>query len=287
MADRTTRSRPRCCPLCARSRRQGCRRQHLPRGRHAHRPRRQADRWQRATDVRRQLDHGRQHLAVPPPQGHAAARADRCRRSTRAPPRRTGWRLAQSLPIVFLGGVEEHFTITGVAGYGTSDNLAGATIALFTESTANRVLEAQNKYDSILVSAQSGVTDVVLRERLAAALPSYAVAETGQQAAAAAEQSTESTISTFIGTPLLVFAFISLFVGQLSHHQHVQHPGGAAHARAGAVARARCHSGPGDDVGACRGGGDRGGGVDPRFLCWHPDRASSALGLRLGRPRAA
>ncbi len=121
--------------------------------------------------------------------------------------------LGQSLPIVFLGGVEEHFTITGIAGYGTSDNLAGATIALFTEATAGRVLEAGNKYDSILVSAQTGVTDVVLRERLAKALPSYTEAETGQQAAAAAEQSTESTISTFIGTPLLVFAFISLFVG--------------------------------------------------------------------------
>ncbi|HVC41594.1 MAG TPA: FtsX-like permease family protein [Candidatus Saccharimonadales bacterium] len=118
-----------------------------------------------------------------------------------------------SLPIVFLGGVEEHFTITGIAGYGSSDNLAGATIALFTEATAERVLEGQNKYDSILVSAQSGVTDVVLRERIAMALPGYAEAETGQQAAAAAEQSTESTISTFIGTPLLVFAFISLFVG--------------------------------------------------------------------------
>jgi putative ABC transport system permease protein len=124
-----------------------------------------------------------------------------------------GLAVGQSLPIVFLGGVEEHFTITGIAGYGTSDNLAGATIALFTEATAERVLDGQSKYDSILVSAQSGVTDVVLRERIAAALPGYAEAETGQQAAAAAEQSTESTISTFIGTPLLVFAFISLFVG--------------------------------------------------------------------------
>ncbi len=118
-----------------------------------------------------------------------------------------------SLPIVFLGGVEEHFTISGIAGYGSSDNLAGATIALFTDATAEQVLQGDDKYDSILVSAQSGVTDVQLRERIAAALPSYAEAETGQQAAAAAEQSTESTISTFIGTPLLVFAFISLFVG--------------------------------------------------------------------------
>src|SRR5450631_3136800 len=122
--------------------------------------------------------------------------------------------VGQSLPIVFVGGAEEHFTITGIAGYGTSDNLAGATIALFTEATAERVLEGKNMYDSILVSAQSGVTDIALRDRIAATLPpGSAEATTGQAAAAAAEQSTETTINTFIGTPLLVFAFISLFVG--------------------------------------------------------------------------
>jgi putative ABC transport system permease protein len=121
--------------------------------------------------------------------------------------------VGQALPIVFGGGAEEHFTITGIAGYGTSDNLAGATIALFTEATAERVLEGQNMYDSILVSAQSGVTDIALRDRIAATLPASAEATTGQAAAAAAELSTETTINTFIGTPLLVFAFISLFVG--------------------------------------------------------------------------
>ncbi len=46
---------------------------------------------------------------------------------------KNGLTIGESLPIVFLGGVEEHFTITGLAGYGTSDNLAGATIALFSE----------------------------------------------------------------------------------------------------------------------------------------------------------
>ena len=120
--------------------------------------------------------------------------------------------VGQSIPIVFAGGAEEHFTITGIAGFGNSDNLAGATITLFTEATAERVLEGKDKYDSILVSAQPGVTDITLRDRIAAAAPSYEAA-TGQAAAAAAEQSTEATISTFIGTPLLVFAFISLFVG--------------------------------------------------------------------------
>jgi putative ABC transport system permease protein len=126
---------------------------------------------------------------------------------------KNGLVVGQSLAIVFAGGVEQHFIISGIAGYGSSDNLAGATIALFSEATAEQVLDGQGKYDSILVSADNGVTDVVLRERLARDLPSYAVAETGQQAAAAAEQSTQATISTFIGTPLLVFAFISLFVG--------------------------------------------------------------------------
>ena len=116
--------------------------------------------------------------------------------------------------------MEQHFIISGIAGYGSSDNLAGATIALFSEATAEQVLDGQGKYDSILVSADNGVTDVVLRERLARALPSYAVAETGQQAAAAAEQSTQATISTFIGTPLLLgswsgLACVPLFIALL------------------------------------------------------------------------
>ncbi len=127
----------------------------------------------------------------------------------------TGHHLAvgQRVTIAFATGPEERFIVSGVAGYGTSDNLAGATIALFTESTAERVLEGQNKYDEIDVAAQQGVSDTDLRDRIAAVLPAGAEAATGQQAAQAAEQSTETTISTFIGTPLLVFAFIFLFVG--------------------------------------------------------------------------
>lgn len=121
--------------------------------------------------------------------------------------------VGQHLSIAFTTASERRFTITGIAGFGTSDNLAGATIALFTEDTAEQVLDGQNKYDAINVSAQNGVSDIALRDRIAAVIPRSAEAATGQQAAQAAEQSTESTISTFIGTPLLVFAFIFLFVG--------------------------------------------------------------------------
>lgn len=124
-----------------------------------------------------------------------------------------GINVGQQILIAFIGGAEQRFTVSGITGYGTSDNLAGATIALFTEDTAERVLDGQDKYDQINVSATAGTADSDLRDRIAARLPSYAEAQTGQQAAAAAEQSTEATISTFIGTPLLVFAFIFLFVG--------------------------------------------------------------------------
>jgi putative ABC transport system permease protein len=121
--------------------------------------------------------------------------------------------VGQRVSIAFTSAPEQQFTITGIAGYGSSDTLAGATIALFTETTAERVLDGQDKYDAIDVSAQSGVNDTSLRNAIAATLPPYAEAATGQDAAAAAVQSTENTISTFIGTPLLVFAFIFLFVG--------------------------------------------------------------------------
>ena len=122
-------------------------------------------------------------------------------------------RVGQQVSIAFVAAPKQVFTITGIAGFGSADSLAGATISLFTEDTAERVLDGQNKYDEIDASAQSGVSDITLRDRIAAVLPHYAEAATGQQAAQAAEQSTESTISTFIGTPLLVFAFIFLFVG--------------------------------------------------------------------------
>ena len=121
--------------------------------------------------------------------------------------------VGDSVPIAFTAAPEQTFTITGIAGFGNSNSLAGATISLFTEATAERVLNGQDKYDEIDTSAKSGVTDTALRDRIASQLPSYAEAQTGQQAAQAAQQSTEATISTFIGTPLLVFAGIFLFVG--------------------------------------------------------------------------
>src|ERR1035437_11056851 len=48
---------------------------------------------------------------------------------------KNGLAVGQTLPIVFLGGGEERFTIPGIAGYGTSDNLAGAPLCPLASGT--------------------------------------------------------------------------------------------------------------------------------------------------------
>ena len=121
--------------------------------------------------------------------------------------------IGESLPIVFLGGVEEHFTISGIAGYGSSDNLAGATIALFTQATAERVLQGDNKYDSILVSARAESRTSSFASASRRHCRATPKRRPGSRPPLPPSRARSSTISTFIGTPLLVFAFISLFVG--------------------------------------------------------------------------
>ncbi|HBV94213.1 MAG TPA: ABC transporter permease, partial [Chloroflexi bacterium] len=75
-------------------------------------------------------------------------------------------------------------------------------------------LEANNTFDVIDVSAQSGVTDLQLRDRVASALSGTGVqVQTGAQAASETEQNAVTDINEFIGTPLLVFAFVAVFVG--------------------------------------------------------------------------
>jgi putative ABC transport system permease protein len=121
--------------------------------------------------------------------------------------------VGQQVDIAFRGGAKETFTITGVSGYAQSDNLAGATFCLFTAVTAARVMEMKDSYTTIRVSADAGISDVELRNRVAAVLPPDAVATTGAQAAQEAVQSTVNAINTVLGTALFVFAGITLFVG--------------------------------------------------------------------------
>jgi len=104
------------------------------------------------------------------------------------------------------------FTITGVAGFGDADNLAGATVAVFDTPTSQELFDKQGEFDSIEVVGEEGLTPTALAGRIQPALPSGLQAETTQSVVD--EQSTAIKEALgFFNTALLVFAGIALFVG--------------------------------------------------------------------------
>jgi putative ABC transport system permease protein len=115
--------------------------------------------------------------------------------------------------ILFAGGPAS-FTVSGIAGFGEADNLAGATMAAFDQPTAQRVLDKRGVYDSIDVAAEPGVDAAELRDRISAALPIGLEAVTTEEVVAESAAAIADALS-FFTTALLGFAGISLLVGGL------------------------------------------------------------------------
>jgi len=105
------------------------------------------------------------------------------------------------------------YTITGLATWGTADSPLGATIAAFAPATAAQVLGQPGKVSQLDVAAQPGVSQDTLVARIHAAIhdPGIEVVS-GQSVTAEGQQSVHQALS-FIGTFLLTFGFIALFVG--------------------------------------------------------------------------
>jgi putative ABC transport system permease protein len=104
------------------------------------------------------------------------------------------------------------FTITGIAQFGTADNLAGQTLAAFTLPAAQRVVGETGLFDFISVIAKPGADKAAVQRSITQALPSNAEVVTGQTIINE-DQSTVTQALSFFNTALLVFALISLFVG--------------------------------------------------------------------------
>jgi putative ABC transport system permease protein len=117
----------------------------------------------------------------------------------------------ERIQILFEGPPEE-FTITGIAGFGDADNLAGATLAAFDIETAQRVLGREGVFDEISVEAEEGVAPTALRARIGAVLPERVEAVTATTVADEQTRVLQEGLG-FFRTVLLVFAFIALFVG--------------------------------------------------------------------------
>jgi putative ABC transport system permease protein len=113
---------------------------------------------------------------------------------------------------VLLPGVPQTFTITGIVKFGTANNLAGATIAAFNLPTAQKLFSEEGHYDAIDVLTAPGADKSKVQHAIAAALPKGVQVVTGQTVANEQSNDINQALS-FFSTALLVFAFISLFVG--------------------------------------------------------------------------
>jgi putative ABC transport system permease protein len=103
--------------------------------------------------------------------------------------------------------------IVGIARFGTTNSLAGATLLAFDPPSAQRLFGTPGAWNQISVAADPGVTDKTLRDRIAAALPAskYEVLTSAQSAAQQSDDIKQGL--KFFNTFLQYFARIALFVG--------------------------------------------------------------------------
>jgi putative ABC transport system permease protein len=108
-------------------------------------------------------------------------------------------------------GPRRSFRIVSAATYGNVESLGGATIAVFSIPTAQRLLDLDG-YSEISVAAKPGVSDATLVSDLKEKVPQTAQVRTAKQQADEDKKGVSSFIS-FIRGFLLGFGGIALFVG--------------------------------------------------------------------------
>jgi ABC-type antimicrobial peptide transport system permease subunit len=110
-------------------------------------------------------------------------------------------------------GAPQEATIVGIFRFGSSGNLAGASIAAFETAEAQQLmLNGKDAFTSIDAQIDPGLTQGEVAQRVQAAVGPDVKVSTGEEAADAAASDIAEALS-FINIFLLVFAFIALFVG--------------------------------------------------------------------------
>jgi putative ABC transport system permease protein len=104
------------------------------------------------------------------------------------------------------------YSLVGITKFGSTDNLAGATLVSFDLPTAQKVAGKPGYLSEIDVSAVPGISSDRLLSSIGAQLPKGFEVVTGQEAAAQQASAVTSGLSQF-NTILLVFAGVALFVG--------------------------------------------------------------------------
>ena len=123
----------------------------------------------------------------------------------------TGYLVGDRVSVLLREG-RKSFTVSGVFGFGATDNLAGATIVAFEQKTAETLLGQPGEYQIIRLAADPGVSPEDLLERVRETLPKGVEAVTGEQSADETAGDIKEALG-FFNTFLLVFAAVALFVG--------------------------------------------------------------------------
>ncbi len=113
---------------------------------------------------------------------------------------------------VIARGPEERFRIAGIVTIAGVSSLGGATLAVVTLPTAQRLLNKQGRFDQISVAARRGVSPQALVGQIRPILPVTAQVRTGQGQAQQQQKDTSGFL-TVIQSFLLAFGGIALFVG--------------------------------------------------------------------------
>lgn len=125
--------------------------------------------------------------------------------------REFGLGVGEDVDVVTDTGVES-FRVVATLGFGEQDSLLGATLAAFDLPTAQRLFDREGAFDHLYVVGEEGAEPQDLRRAIAQMLPDGYEAVTGADAAAQQTEQVEEALG-FLRTALLVFAFISVFVG--------------------------------------------------------------------------
>jgi putative ABC transport system permease protein len=109
------------------------------------------------------------------------------------------------------------FKLVGIAGFGSEDNLAGATLVAFDQNTAQDVLQSHGDYDTIEMSLKDGASSAHVQASINA-LIARSHGSTKLEVVKGSTDTEEKTKALakqlgFFNTALLVFAAVALFVG--------------------------------------------------------------------------
>ncbi len=117
-----------------------------------------------------------------------------------------------SVGVLVNGGSERHFRVTGIADYGNSTSLGGATIAIFALPVAQRLFAKVGELDEIDIASKAHVPRATLLSQIESVLPPHTQVRTAAQQTQASLNNFGSVL-TILRYILLAFGGIALFVG--------------------------------------------------------------------------